>query len=53
MKHWEIIVELCARGERNIKFLSNGLVTSNHGRNTINYWMVISGSLICVDCRTV
>lgn len=48
----EIITDLKSRGERNITFNQNGTVVSRHG-NTINYWYVKSGELICYDCKTI
>jgi len=49
----EIIIDLESRGERAVSFNKNGLITSWHGRNTVNFWRLIDGELKCVDCRTI
>jgi hypothetical protein len=48
----QIISELKSRGERNIQFNENGTIISMHG-NTVNYWMVVDGELMCYDCKTI
>jgi len=52
MTHAEIISDLQSRGERNIRFMEDGIVISQHGKYTTNYWMVINNELKCVDCKT-
>ena len=49
----EIIQDLKSRGEYNIRFDEDGCIYSNHGKATLNVWMVKDGELICIDCRTI
>ena len=49
----EIIHDLKSRGEYNIRFDEDGCIYSNHGKATLNVWMVKDGELICIDCRTI
>lgn len=48
----QIISDLKSRGEKHIVFSEDGLITSQHGQNTINYWIVENEQLKCIDCRT-
>lgn len=53
MTYQEIISDLRSRGEYNIRIDDNGIIISNHGKSTINYWIEKSGELICIDCKTI
>ena len=49
----EIIADLKSRGEHSIQLHEDGSIKSQHGKATINYWAVINGQLICIDCKTI
>lgn len=53
MTHQQIISDLKSRGESNISFWEDGTIVSRHGRNTVNYWIVLRGELHCYDCKTI
>lgn len=49
----EIIKEIKSMGGKNITFKEDGLIISEYGRSTVNYWVVINKKLKCIDCRTI
>lgn len=48
-----IKLRLESQGERNVTFLSNGIIRSLKGRKMINYWEVENGELVPIDSKDV
>lgn len=49
----EIIQEIKSMKGYSVLFYEDGLISSQYGRSTINYWRVIDGKLKCVHCKTL
>lgn len=52
MTYVAIIAKLKILGEYAIQFHEDGTISSRHGKQTYNTWVVRNGQLICIDCHT-
>lgn len=51
MTHEEIVADLKSRGEKNIQFREDGVIVTEHGKHTTNYWIVEGKELKCINCK--